>query len=82
MNPFHCVACLLSEDPDEDWAAVTLWDGSAYCLEHLRLRVAADLAESARIDGPEIEYPVVLPAQVPKNVRRYKATRNDGRDDG
>jgi hypothetical protein len=52
MSDLRCVACVVSDDPDDDWAAVTFWDGSAYCAKHVRQRVAADLAEATHIDGP------------------------------
>lgn len=46
------MACLLNPDEDaEVWSAVTLWDGSAYCFEHLKQRVAADMADTGQRDG-------------------------------
>lgn len=52
MAEFRCVACLLNPDENaEVWSAVTLWDGSAYCFEHLKQRVAADLSEAEQYDG-------------------------------
>ena len=54
----RCVACLVSDDPDDDWMAVTLWYGSAYCAKHVREVAAAD-AEArrihAQIDGSECD---------------------------